>query len=174
VTRREREARDHAIVAARRRGVSAVKLAETYSLTRQRVAQIVAEWDDVPSVPRNGVRVDASKEVARTLAAFEQAIEDLGEIIGDRDAPVHVRLGAITRTFDAHERRLRLMASAGFISRNLAAPLVEQEMAAWTQGVAEILRRHDVGDEVIGELVTMARQRLRRPTLVIEGEAVAA
>jgi hypothetical protein len=46
-------------------------------------------------------------------------------------------------------------------------------MVAWTQGVAEILRRHDVGDEVIGELVTLARQRLRAP-LVIESEAVAA
>jgi hypothetical protein len=134
VTRRERESRDHAIVAARRRGVSCVKLAEAYGLTPQRIGQIAAEWADVPSVPRDGVRVDASKEVARTLAAFEQAIEDLGEIVGDQDAPVHMRLGAISRTFDAHERRLRLMASAGFISRNLAAPLIEQEMAAWTQG----------------------------------------
>lgn len=172
MSRREREARDHAIVAARRRGVSSAKLAESYGLTRQRVAQIVAAWDDVPSVPRDGVRVDASREVARTLAAFEQAIEDLGEIVSDRDAPVHVRLGAIGRTFDAHERRLKLMAAAGFISRNLAAPLIEQEMAAWTQGVAEILRRHDVGDEVIGELVTTARQRMRAP-LAIEAEAVA-
>jgi hypothetical protein len=173
VTRREREERDHAIVAARRRGVSCVKLAGTYGLTPQRVGQIVADWDEVPSVPRDGVRVDASKEVTRTLAAFEQAIEDLGEIVGDRAAPVHVRLGAIGRTFDAHERRLRLMASAGFISRSLAAPLVEQEMAAWTQGVAEILRRHDVGDEVIAELVTMTRQRVRAP-LAIDTQAVAA
>jgi hypothetical protein len=45
-------------------------------------------------------------------------------------------------------------------------------MGAWTQGVAEILRRHNVGDEVIGELVAMARQRLRSPAL-IEAEAVA-
>lgn len=173
MTRRERDARDHAIVAARRRGVSSVKLAESYGLTPQRIGQIVAEWDDIPSVPRNGVRVDASKEVARTLAAFEQAIEDLGEIVGDRDAPVHVRLGAITRTFDAHERRLKLMAAAGFISRSLAAPLVEQEMASLVQGIAELLRRHEVSDAVIGELVTMARDRMRAP-VAIDVQAVVA
>jgi hypothetical protein len=52
VTRREREARDHAIVAARRRGVSCPKLAESYGLTPQRIRQMVMDWDDVPSVPR--------------------------------------------------------------------------------------------------------------------------
>jgi hypothetical protein len=41
------------------------------------------------------------------------------------------------------------------------------------QTVADILRRHNVGDEVIGELVTLAGQRMRQP-LAIEAEAVAA
>jgi 16S rRNA U516 pseudouridylate synthase RsuA-like enzyme len=86
---------------------------------------------------------------------------------------VHVRLGAITRTLDAHERRLKLMAAAGYVSRSLAAPLVEQEMVKLTQTVADVLRRHNVADDVIGELVTTARQRMRAP-LAIEGEAVAA
>ena len=175
VTRRERMARDMAIVEARRRGVPATKLATTHELTVRRVQQIAADWDDLPSIPKDGVRVDAGQEVRRTLVAFEQAIIDLGQIVSDERAPVHVKLGAITRTFDAHERRLRLMASAGFIARNLAAPLIEQEMAAWTQGVVEILRRHEIGDEVIGEMVTMARERLGRPMPAIDvREAVAA
>jgi hypothetical protein len=172
VTRRERDARDHAIVAARRRGVSCAKLAVTHGLTPQRISQIVADWDDLPSVPRNGVQVDAAGEVHRTLAAFEQYLADLGELVTG-DAQAHVKLGAIGRAIDLHERRLKLMASAGYISRNLAAPLIEQEMAAFAQGVAEILRRHEVGDEVIGELVTMARERLRSPAL-IEAQAVEA
>jgi hypothetical protein len=173
VTRREREARDHAIVAARRRGVTCARLAATYGLTPQRIGQIAADWEDVPSVPRDGVQVDAGREVTRTLAAFEQAIEDLGEIVGDQAIAPHVRIGAINRMFDAHEKRLKLMAAAGFISRNLAAPLVEQEMVAMTQAVAGILRRHNVPDEVIAELETTARQRMRSP-VAIEAEAVAA
>jgi hypothetical protein len=169
MNRRERDARNHEIVAAYRRNVPAAKLAETYGITRQAVWKIVRSWDDLPSLPPDGVRVDAGGEVRRTLAAFEQYLADLGELVTG-DAQPHVKLGAIGRAIDLHERRLKLMASAGYISRNLAAPLIEQEMAAWTQGVAEILRRHDVGDEVIGELVTMARERLRSPVI----EAVAA
>lgn len=166
MNRRERDARDLAIVEARRRNVPVAKLAQAYRLTVRRVQQITATYDDVPSVPRDGVPVDAGQEVRRTLAAFEQAITDLGEIVGNIEAPVHVRLGAITRTLDAHERRLKLMAAAGFISRNLAAPLVEQEMLALTQAVADVLRRHEIGDEIIGELVTTARQRMRSPALI--------
>jgi hypothetical protein len=171
---RERAARNHAIVAAYRRGVPAARLAATYNLSRQQIHSIVKDWDDLPSIPRDGVRVDANREVARTLAAFEQAIADLGEIVAGEDTQAHVKLGAIGRALDAHERRLKLMASAGYISRNLAAPLVEQEMAAMTQAVADLMRRHNVPDEVIGELVTMAKQRVRDPVAVIEAEAVAA
>lgn len=173
VTRREREARDHSIVAAYRRGVPAVKLAETHGLTRQRVNQIVSEWADLPSIPRDGVRVDAGQEVARTLAAFEQGIADLGEIVGG-DAPVHVKLGAIGRAFDAHERRLKLMAAAGYISRNLAAPLIEQEMVALVRTVADVMRRRGVDEEVIRELMAEAKTRMHSPAGVIEAEAVAA
>jgi hypothetical protein len=173
VTRRERDRRNEAIVAAYRRGVPVIKLASTHGLTRQAIHKIVRGWDDLPSIPRDGVRVDANREVARTLAAFEQAIADLGEIVAGTDTQAHVKLGAIGRALDAHERRLKLMASAGYISRNLAAPLVEQEMAAMTQAVADLMRRHNVSDEVIGELVTMAKQRVRGPAAVIEAEAVA-
>lgn len=170
VTKRERMARDLAIVEARRRGVPKVKIAERYGMTVRRVEQIAASWDDLPSIPKDGVPVDTGQEIRRTLAAFEQAIADLGDIVCDTSAPTHVRLGAVTRTLDAHERRLKLMASAGFISANLAAPLVEQEMARLTQTVADVLRRHEVGDAVIGELVTLARRQMRSPR-VIEGVA---
>jgi hypothetical protein len=37
--------------------------------------------------------------------------------------PPHVKLGALV--LDAHERRLKLMAAAGYISPNVSAPLVE-------------------------------------------------
>jgi hypothetical protein len=171
VTKRERMARDLAIVEARRRGVPPAKLAEAHSMTVRRVHQIAADWDDLPSVPKDGFRVDTGEEVRRTLAAFEQAIADLAEIVTAADAQPHVRLGAITRTLDAHERRLKLMASAGFIAANLASPLVEQEVARLMQTVADVLRRHDVADEVIGELVTVARERMGSPARVIEGSA---
>jgi hypothetical protein len=174
MTRREREARDHAIVAAYRRGVPGAKLAESHGLTRQRVQQIVAGWDDLPSIPRDGVRVDAGHEVARTLAAFEQAIADLGEIVMSSDSQTHVKLGAITRALDAHERRLKLMASAGYISANLAAPLVEQQMVALTRTVANVMRKHGVGEEVVRELLTEAKAQMRSPAGLIEAEAVPA
>lgn len=173
MTRREREARDHEIVAAYRRGVPAARIGESYGLTRQRVQQIVSEWADLPSIPRDGVRVDAGHEVARTLAAFEQAIADLGEIVGG-DAQTHVKLGAISRALDAHERRLKLMAAAGYISRNLAAPLIEQEMVALVRTVADVLRRRGVDETIVRELLTEARQRMSSPTVVIEAEAVPA
>jgi hypothetical protein len=64
------------------------------------------------------------------------------------------------------------MAAAGYVSSNLAAPLVEQEMVKLAQTVADILRRHQVPEEVIGELVMTAKQRMRAP--VIEAEALAA
>jgi hypothetical protein len=173
MTRRERDARNHAIVAAYRRGVPASKLADSHGITRQAIHKIVKGWDDLPSIPRDGVRVDAGQEVARTLAAFEQAISDLGEIVGS-DAQTHVKLGAITRALDAHERRLKLMAAAGYISRNLAAPLIEQEMVAMVRAVADVMRRHQIGEEVIRELLTEARQQMRSPAALIEAEAVPA
>jgi hypothetical protein len=173
VTRRERDARDNGIVAAYRRGVPAAKIAESHGLTRQRVGQIVAGWADLPSIPREGVHVDAGHEVARTLAAFEQAITDLGEIVGG-PAPTHVKLGAITRTLDAHERRLKLMAAAGYISRNLAAPLIEQEMVKLARTVADVMRRHGVAEEVVRELLTEAQQQMSGSGAVIESQAIAA
>jgi hypothetical protein len=161
------------MVAAFRRGVPAVKIAEAHGVTRQAVYKAVKDWDDLPSIPRDGVRVDSGKEVARTLAGIEQAISDLGEIAGS-DAQSHVRLGAITRALDAHERRLKLMASAGYIQRNLAAPLVEQEMVAMVRTVADVLRRRGVEEEVVRELLTEARERMRSPAALIEAEAVPA
>ena len=149
-------------MAAFRRGVSAPKIAEAEGLTRQRVYQVVEAWDDVPSVPRDGVAVDSGGEVRKTIAAFDQAIEDLGALVGG-DAPVHVKLGAITRAMDVHERRLRLMASAGYIQRNLAAPLIEQETAAMVAGVLEVLRRRGVDEEIVRELMDVARARVRSP-----------
>lgn len=174
MNRREREARDHAIVAARRRGVSGAKLAAQYGLTRQRVSQIVREWEDVPSIPRDGVQVDAGGEVRRVLVAFEQAIEDFGLMVGEADAPAHVRLGAATRLLVAHRDRLRLMAEAGYISRELAAPLLEQDLMAQAQAVADVLRRYDVPDEAVAELRALMARRRRGAAAVINAEAVAA
>jgi Homeodomain-like domain-containing protein len=172
-TRRERDARRHDMVAAFRRGVPAAKIAETHGVTRQAVYKAVRAWDDLPSIPRDGVRVDAGKEVARTIAAFDQAIADLGEIVGG-DAQSHVRLGAITRALDAQERRLKLMASAGYIPRNLAAPLIEQELVSMVRTVADVLRRRGVDEETVRELLNEARERMRSPAGLIEAEAVAA
>jgi AcrR family transcriptional regulator len=92
MTQRERETRKEAVVAAFRRGVPAARIAATCGISRQAVYKAVKSRDDLPSIPRDGVRVDANHEAARTLVAFEQAISDLGEIVGNRDAPVHVRL----------------------------------------------------------------------------------
>jgi hypothetical protein len=150
------------MVAARRRGVSVMRIAENEGLTRQAVYKALERWEDVPSLPPEGVRVDSGKEVARTLEAFEQMLEDLGEIVGG-EAPAHVKLGAITRSVELHERRLRLMASAGYIARNLAAPLIEQETAAMVTGVLEVLRRRGVDEEIVRELMQVARGRVRSP-----------
>lgn len=46
-------------------------------------------------------------------------------------------------------------------------------MVALTQVVAGILRRYDVDDEIIGELVTTAKKRMRSDP-AIEGQAAAA
>jgi hypothetical protein len=173
VTRRERDERNHAIVAAYRRGVPAPKLAASHGMTRQAVYKIVRGWDDLPSIPRDGVRVDASGEVARTLAAFEQAIADLADIVTG-DAQPHVKLGAISRTMDAHERRLRLMSAAGYIGRTLAEPQIEQRMAAMVQEIADVLGRSGVPDQVIGELMTAAQRQIRSPAALIERQAAAA
>lgn len=160
-----REARDRRIVAAKRRGVSLARIAELEGITAQRAGQICSEWDDVPSVPRNGVVVDAGQEVRRTLVAFEQAIEDLGELVANGETPKHVKLGAIGRALDAHERRLRLMASAGYISRSLASPLIEQEVASAMSLVTDVLRRHQVDESVVREIAQEAERRKRQPVL---------
>lgn len=171
MTRRERDERNRRIVAAVRRGVSYEKAGAPEGITRQAVAKIVHAWDDVPSVPADGVVVDSGNEVRQTIAAFDQAIEDLAVIVGS-DAQSHVKLGAITRALDARERRLRLMAQAGYISRNLAAPLIEQQMASMVSGIVEVMRRRGVAEDVIRELRDLSRQHVRSP--VIDGREVIA
>lgn len=160
MTRRERDERARAIVAAKRRGVSTAKLATDYGITRQAVNAIVKRYRDEPSIPTAGIVVDAGDEVRTMIEAFDQAIEDLGDIVTS-EAPVHVKLGAITRALDARERRLRLMASAGWINRNLAAPLIEQEMAAMVAAVVDVMRENDVGEDVIRQLLDTLERRSR-------------
>lgn len=171
MTRRERDERNRRMIAAHRRGVSVARIAESEGLTTVRVYQVIKDWEDVPSVAA-GVVVDSGEEVRRTIMAFDQAIEDLGEIAAS-EGPMHLRIGAVSRALDARERRLKLMAAAGYISRNLAAPLVEQEVAAAMSMVADVLRRNRVEEAVVREIVTAAEERRRAPAIEGVGRVAA-
>ncbi len=153
------------MVAAHRRGVPVVKIAAAHGITRQAVYKILKNWEGTPSVPRDGVRVDAGRVVDQTLAAYEQMIEDLAELVTttSRSAP-HVTLGAISRMLEVHDRRLRLMAAAGYVGRTLAEPQIEQRMVAMAQRVADLLGRSGVPDEVIDELMAVAREHVEAGT----------
>lgn len=79
-----------------------------------------------------------------------------------------VRVQALRTAVDTALMRLQVMRSAGRAPRSLAAPAVAQQLQLVLREFAELLRRHDVGDQVLRDFLDLADSQMGRMT-AIEG-----
>jgi hypothetical protein len=82
-----------------------------------------------------------------------------------------VRVQALRAAVDTAMVRLQVMRSAGRAPRSLAAPALAQQLQVVFREFAELLRRHELGDEVLRDFLSLAESQMGRMS-AIDGRAL--
>jgi hypothetical protein len=157
---REKLEREAHIVGLRRRGVSVSTVAQMAGITPRRVQQICAAWRDEPTSPAPGVVGASEEEVERLILGIDLVLEDLAMLI-DGTGHDGVKLGAIRAYRDTLVLRAQTLASAGKMPKSLAAPDVEQQVAAVMSSMIDVLRQHRISEEVVREMLAAMERGMR-------------
>jgi hypothetical protein len=78
---------------------------------------------------------------------------------------------ALRAAVDTAMVRLQVMRSAGRAPRSLAAPALAQQLQVVFREFAELLRRHELGDEVLRDFLSLAESQMGRMS-AIDGRAL--
>jgi hypothetical protein len=165
LTSRERAQRDATIVALHHQGVSWSRIKAEFGVSPRRGQQIVAEWRDAPGCDGDAGEVDG------VISLLAQAIEDFAVMARSTDHDGY-RIAATNRMVETAVTRLAILQATGRVPRNLAEPSARAQMQLLFRDFADILRRHDVPEEALQELLALAESRVGQPT--IEGRALPA
>jgi hypothetical protein len=87
-----------------------------------------------------------------------QAVEDFA-IIVQRSSHDGYRVSALRGLVETALTRLHVLRAAGRAPRSLAGPTVAQEMQVVFREFAELLRQHDVSDDVLRDLLELAESK---------------
>lgn len=152
-----RRQRDAAIVADRARGMRPALIAQRNGVTERTVRRVLAAWRE--SRPILG-RVDPVAEIAATLAAYEQAAEDLAALAEDASQDA-VKLGAIVRRVELVEHRLSLMRAVGLVPQRVGEWLAGPAMTDLLHDFVALIERHGIDRAIVEEFVEL-RDRVHR------------
>lgn len=160
---RQRAVRDAQIVAMRARGAQWADIAAQFDVSERQAKRVFASWRDDE---QSSEYLDPAEAIRSTLELLRQGIADMAEleVSADNDS---ARIGATRLKVEIAERLLELLSAVGVLPRNLRALRLEDEMQQVLRSFMEVLRRHDVGDEVLQELHDVAergRQAVRAPS----------
>lgn len=104
--------------------------------------------------------------VDETIDAMTVALHESIQTYEDADPGSSVRVQALRTAVDTALTRLQVMRAAGRAPRSLAAPAVGQQMQTVFREFAELLRRHQVGDDVIRDFLELAEGQMGRMTAI--------
>jgi hypothetical protein len=99
--------------------------------------------------------------VRETLGIFNRAIEQLGEIAEADNSHSTVKVGALRLLLEALGGRISLLVAAGLMPKRLSAQRDHEDAVVLVRRLAQVIERHDLGDEIVGELIA-----------VVEGTAI--
>ena len=114
--------------------------------------------------------LDGTGVVDETIDVMTVAMHEAFQTYEAADPGGSVRVQALKMAVETAVGRLHIMRAAGRAPRSLAAPSMVAEMQVVFREFAELLRRHDVGDDALREFLGLAETRMGRMT-AIEGRA---
>lgn len=116
---------------------------------------------------------DPLKVVDETIDVMTVAMHEALETYAQAKPGSSVRVQALKTAVETAATRLQIMRAAGRAPRSLAGPSVAAELQLAFREFAELLSRHDVGDDVLRDFLGLAESRMGRLTAV-EGHAIPA
>jgi hypothetical protein len=157
MTSRERARRNSRIAAAHHAGVPAARLAAEFGVTPRQIANILLDWKT--STPEDA---DGRDSFAALLAAVRFSVDELATVAVTAENDSN-RIGALRTLVEHSLLRWQVERAAGMVPRHPAAPGLATEMHLVFREFAELLRRHDVGDDALREFLALAETRMGRP-----------
>lgn len=155
---RERAARDAEIVASAARGRPQARIAAEHGLTVRQVQRVVASW----RCDRHGdaAWIDPVEEIRATLELLRQVVADMAAIEErpDNDA---AHIGASRLKIEAALRRQEFMQALGLLPRQLGTLRAADEMAQLFREFAALAEEHNVSNEYIEALHSLAERSKR-------------
>jgi hypothetical protein len=116
------------------------------------------EWEE-PLHDPNGV-------VDETINALTVSMHEALRTYEAAPEGSSVRVQALRTTVHTAITRLQVMRAAGRAPRSLAAPMVERQMQAVLREFAELLGRHEVGDDVLRDFLLLAESKMGQVTAI--------
>lgn len=154
MTSRERGRRNAAIVAARRANLPWKTIADQFGMTVRGVEKVFVMWE--ASAPQDGIEVDPFGDL---LAGLTVGLERL--LLEGLTAPSDAsRVGALKGYVDTLMLRYYVARDAGLAPSHPAAPKLNDEMQMLFREFAEILRRHDVSEGAMADLLALAQTQM--------------
>jgi hypothetical protein len=147
-------------------GATYAAVAQEFGISVRQAKRIVARDAAAPALAVSPLAVGGTDAIETVLRIHVKARADLAGIIksSPHDSP---RVAAIRTRLDAATAQLAILQAVGDVPRNLASPAERQQLQVVFREFAELLRRHDVGDDALRELLELAdsliggRQRSR-------------
>jgi hypothetical protein len=148
--------RDAALVADRNRGLTWPQVASRHGVSETQARNIHRAWRD------GNQRVLASQEpmewLWRTLERYESIQAQLAVIAASADNSA-AQVGALRAQMDAIAAQTQLLVASGLLPRNLRAFREAGDMSRLIVRFVEILERHEVEPELVGELLELVQQQ---------------
>ena len=154
---RERARRAARIVAARHSGGTWQQIAAEFEISVSQAKAIVADWQD--SGPGD---VDELDSFSALLGVLRQAVSDYALIVQCATHDSN-RIGALKGLVETASLRWDVERSAGLVPSHPAAPKLAHQLQQVFHELEDLLRRHDVSDEALKEIVELAQRTAMHP-----------
>ena len=147
------------VAAQRARQVPWAQIAVNEHQAERTLKHLYRDYIASPDVSDDGIGA-----VRETLEVFTEAMRELSAVASDADND-NAKVGAIRTLLSAAQGRLELLAALGRLPRQLGALEAQRDLALTVNEIVRVLERHDLGDEIIRELLAVM------DTLTVNGRA---
>jgi hypothetical protein len=160
------------MAADRDNGLAWPKIAEKYGVSqstaqravRRRLAEQAEESPGAPApdaLDRFGMQIDPVAEIIDLIRTRERIAEKL-EGIADNGSHPGYQVSALARLNEVKTARFALLQAVGLVPRRLSWWTEEAGMVRMLRDFAELIRKHDVPDEVLNDFQQLAESRVEQ------------
>lgn len=123
------------------------ELSETYNVPVRTMKKLVSDFQDDEKHLGDPLAI-----IRETLAIYQQSMSNLSEKLAGTEGLVSTVAG--TRLLlEAARGRIELMVASGLMPRRLSGERDRDDAVTLIRKMADVLERHDLGDEVLAELL---------------------